>query len=136
MGAVTFSILGSILVVFVFQWYDPKYQDALVAALQVQLLGLAIFVGVAALVFGASLAMRVSEAQNLARSSRLARYSGAIYPLGALLLGQLLGAVDPESLVNPVVGWAYMLIYPLAAALLLRAPTFRHREPKRSSNSP
>jgi hypothetical protein len=118
-GAVTFAIIGSVFVVFVLQWYDPKYQDALLSALQVQLMGMAVFVIGAILVLGAVLMFRTRGRAGSTAGTRVAWIAGVIFPLGVLLLGQLLHDVEPESLVNPLVGWGFMIAYPLVAGFLI-----------------
>jgi uncharacterized protein YacL len=118
-GAIVFAILSSVFTVFVLQWYDAKFQDALFTALQVQLMGMAVFVIVATIVLGVVLMFRVRGSQVPLINTRFAGIAGSVFPVGVLLLGPLLQKVEPESLLNPLIGGAYMLTYPLLVGLVL-----------------
>jgi hypothetical protein len=118
-GAIAIAVIGSIFTVFVLHWYDPKYQDALIAALQIQLMGLAILIAAAILVLGVVISLRAHGKSRLHANARVAWITGIAFPIGALILGPIMQGVDPESVVNPLVGWGYTIVYPLIAGFLI-----------------
>ena len=117
-AASLFAVAASMATTYVFNWYDLKFKDALGDALKVQLFGLGAFVIVASVVF--ALAFQFLPGKDARNSASRIALAGAIYPVVTLLLGQVLTRTDPESWINPAVGWLYMIGYPLLAVLLVR----------------
>lgn len=128
-GAITFAVAGSIFTIFVLHWYDPKFQDALVAALQLQLMGLAVLVAAGIVVLSAVMMLKARARPGVHASGRIAWVAGIVFPIGILMLGPLLQNVDPESLLNPLVGWGYTIVYPLVAGLLISRDPARLNTP-------
>jgi len=117
-SAVLSALVISLVAVYVFHWYDAKFRGALDSALQVQLIAMAVLIGVGTLVLAITLGLRYRDPVTFSVSA--AWIAGVIYPIGAVVLGQLLAIGDPESLLKPLVAWTYMIVYSAVVAFLIR----------------
>lgn len=86
-------------------------------------MGLAVLVTTAIFVFCVVISLRARGRTAPHANSRVAWIAGIVFPIGALVLGPILQNVDPESLVNPLVGWGYTIAYPVIVGFLVsRSP--------------
>jgi hypothetical protein len=104
-GAVAVYWLGDI---------DPKFRDSLDSAFRLELISAAITTVVGTIFVAIALTFVHSRAATDHRSVVLVLSWGIVYPLLLqFAISPLIGLFDPESLFASVVGWAYLIGFPL-----------------------
>lgn len=112
-GAVAVYVLGDI---------DPKFRDSLGSAFELELVAAAGFTAVGTVLVAIALLFIHRRIANDRRAVAIAFAWGVTYPLVfRFAVSPLLGMFAPESLMASVMGWVYLIGFPLLISVPLTA---------------
>ena len=112
-GAVAVYVLGDI---------DPKFRDSLGSAFELELIAAAGSTVVGTVLAAIALAFIHARIATDRRAVAIALAWGVAYPLLLrFAIPPLIGVFDPESLTAGVLGWAYLIGFPLLIFIPLAA---------------
>jgi hypothetical protein len=127
-GAAVSGVTASAIAVYWFRDVDPKYRDTPSLAFELDLWGVLAITLIGAVVVAIAIYLLRKRLSLNAKTVLRCALFGIAYPLLWHLLAKALEAmVGIESLVLPVVGWLYFVLFPGVCVFSMAAPSAAHK---------
>jgi hypothetical protein len=121
LGIIISGFLVSYINIFLLKDFDPKFRDAPIEALKIDLLGLIFLATIAVIVLGAVIFITSKTKKlNITKSLSFPFIIGICYPLGMQAVGKMLNSYfSAESTVTIILLWTYLILFPLITGIAI-----------------
>ena len=122
-GTVMSGVTTAAIAVYWFGDFDPKYRDVPTMAFELELWGVLVFALIAALMVGLAAFILRNRLSHGKRALIYCWLLGGAYPIILRLVETNLKAtLGIESLALPVIGWLYLILFPVLCVFFLAPP--------------
>jgi hypothetical protein len=115
------GFLLSYINIFLLKDFDPKFRDAPIEALKIDVLGLIFMATIAVIVLSAVMFI-INKIRKLNITKRLSFpfIVGIFYPLGMQAFDKMLASFfSAESIVTMILLWTYLILFPLITGIVI-----------------